>query len=213
MTGKFVTFEGCEGVGKSTQVKKLKEYLASRGINAVFTREPGGTPISEQIRTIILDPENKSMDDVTELMLYAAARRQHTQEFIKPRLENGETVICDRYIDSTTAYQGYARGLGSETVENLNALAVGDVNIDLTIFLDLPPERAFDRKGGRDEGDRLENEKMEFHKRVYDGFCKIAEKYPGRVVRVDASGSKQQTHEKIIKTLIERGIIPAENDK
>lgn len=213
MTGKFVTFEGCEGVGKSTQVKKLKEYLASRGINAVFTREPGGTPISEQIRTIILDPENKSMDDVTELMLYAAARRQHTQEFIKPRLENGETVICDRYIDSTTAYQGYARGLGSETVENLNALAVGDVNINLTIFLDLPPERAFDRKGGRDEGDRLENEKMEFHKRVYDGFCKIAEKYPGRVVRVDASGSKQQTHEKIIKTLIERGIIPAENDK
>ncbi|MDD7158654.1 MAG: dTMP kinase [Firmicutes bacterium] len=213
MTGKFVTFEGCEGVGKSTQVKKLKEYLVSRGINAVFTREPGGTPISEQIRTIILDPENKSMDDVTELMLYAAARRQHTQEFIKPRLENGETVICDRYIDSTTAYQGYARGLGSETVENLNALAVGDVNIDLTIFLDLSPERAFDRKGGRDEGDRLENEKMEFHKRVYDGFCKIAEKYPGRVVRVDASGSKQQTHEKIIKTLIERGIIPAENDK
>lgn len=213
MTGKFVTFEGCEGVGKSTQVKKLKEYLASRGINAVFTREPGGTPISEQIRTIILDPENKSMDDVTELMLYAAARRQHTQEFIKPRLENGETVICDRYIDSTTAYQGYARGLGSETVENLNALAVGDVNIDLTIFLDLSPERAFDRKGGRDEGDRLENEKMEFHKRVYDGFCKIAEKKPGRVVRVDASGSKQQTHEKIIKTLIERGIIPAENDK
>lgn len=213
MTGKFVTFEGCEGVGKSTQVKKLKEYLASRGINAVFTREPGGTPISEQIRTIILDPENKSMDDVTELMLYAAARRQHTQEFIKPRLENGETVICDRYIDSTTAYQGYARGLGSETVENLNALAVGDVNIDLTIFLDLPPERAFDRKGGRDEGDRLENEKMEFHKRVYDGFCKIAEKNPLRVVRVDASGSKQQTHEKIIKTLIERGIIPAENDK
>ncbi len=213
MTGKFVTFEGCEGVGKSTQVKKLKEYLVSRGINAVFTREPGGTPISEQIRTIILDPENKSMDDVTELMLYAAARRQHTQEFIKPRLENGETVICDRYIDSTTAYQGYARGLGSETVENLNALAVGDVNIDLTIFLDLSPERAFDRKGGRDEGDRLENEKMEFHKRVYDGFCKIAEKYPLRVVRVDASGSKQQTHEKIIKTLIERGIIPAENDK
>ena len=213
MTGKFVTFEGCEGVGKSTQVKKLKEYLVSRGINAVFTREPGGTPISEQIRTIILDPENKSMDDVTELMLYAAARRQHTQEFIKPRLENGETVICDRYIDSTTAYQGYARGLGSETVENLNALAVGDVNIDLRIFLDLSPERAFDRKGGRDEGDRLENEKMEFHKRVYDGFCKIAEKYPLRVVRVDASGSKQQTHEKIIKTLIERGIIPAENDK
>ena len=99
MTGKFVTFEGCEGVGKSTQVKKLKEYLVSRGINAVFTREPGGTPISEQIRTIILDPENKSMDDVTELMLYAAARRQHTQEFIKPRIENDETVLCDRYID------------------------------------------------------------------------------------------------------------------
>lgn len=105
-----------------------------------------------------------------------------------------------------------ARGLGAEKVESLNALAVGDVKIDLTIFLDFPPEKAFDRKGGRDTGDRLENEKMEFHKRVYEGFCAIAAKEPERVVRLDASGSKDQTHEKIIKTLIEKGIIPAEND-
>lgn len=212
MTGKFVTIEGCEGVGKSTQVRKLKEYLSLRGIKAVFTREPGGTPVSEQIRGVILNPENKDMDDVTELLLYVAARRQHTQRFIKPELESGNIVFCDRYIDSTTAYQGYARGLGAEEVERLNALAVGDVKIDLTIFLDFPPEKAFARKGGRDTGDRLENEKMEFHKRVYEGFCKIAEKEPCRVVRLDASGSKEQTHEKIVKLLIERGIIPSENN-
>lgn len=212
MTGKFVTIEGCEGVGKSTQVRKLKEYLSLRGIKAVFTREPGGTPVSEQIRGVILNPENKDMDDVTELLLYVAARRQHTQRFIKPELESGNIVFCDRYVDSTTAYQGYARGLGAEEVERLNALAVGDVKIDLTIFLDFPPEKAFARKGGRDTGDRLENEKMEFHKRVYEGFCKIAEKEPCRVVRLDASGAKEQTHEKIVKLLIERGIIPSENN-
>ncbi len=212
MTGKFVTIEGCEGVGKSTQVRKLKEYLFLRGIEAVFTREPGGTPVSEQIRGVILNPENKDMDDVTELLLYVAARRQHTQRFIKPELESGNIVFCDRYVDSTTAYQGYARGLGAEEVERLNALAVGDVKIDLTIFLDFPPEKAFARKGGRDTGDRLENEKMEFHKRVYEGFCKIAEKEPCRVVRLDASGAKEQTHEKIVKLLIERGIIPSENN-
>ena len=212
MTGKFVTIEGCEGVGKSTQVRKLKEYLSLRGIEAVFTREPCGTPVSEQIRGVILNPENKDMDDVTELLLYVAARRQHTQRFIKPELESGNIVFCDRYVDSTTAYQGYARGLGAEEVERLNALAVGDVKIDLTIFLDFPPEKAFARKGGRDTGDRLENEKMEFHKRVYEGFCKIAEKEPCRVVRLDASGAKEQTHEKIVKLLIERGIIPSENN-
>ena len=212
MTGKFVTIEGCEGVGKSTQVRKLKEYLSLRGIEAVFTREPGGTPVSEQIRGVILNPENKDMDDVTELLLYVAARRQHTQRFIKPELESGNIVFCDRYVDSTTAYQGYARGLGAEEVERLNALAVGDVKIDLTIFLDFPPEKAFARKGGRDTGDRLENEKMEFHKRVYEGFCKIAEKEPCRVVRLDASGAKEQTHEKIVKLLIERVIIPSENN-
>lgn len=212
MLGKFVTIEGCEGVGKSTQVKKLNEYLSARGIKAVFTREPGGTPISEQIRSIILNSENASMDDVTELMLYVAARRQHTAQFIKPELEKGNLVICDRYADSTTAYQGYARGLGAETVEKLNALAVGDVKIDLTVFLDFPPEQAFARKGGRDEGDRLENEKIDFHKRVYEGFCRIAERQPDRVIRLDASGTKQQTHEKIIAALIERGIIPPEND-
>ncbi|MBS6477218.1 MAG: dTMP kinase [Firmicutes bacterium] len=212
MTGKFVTIEGCEGVGKSTQVRKLKEYLSLRGIEAVFTREPGGTPVSEQIRGVILNPENKDMDDVTELLLYVAARRQHTQRFIKPELESGNIVFCDRYVDSTTAYQGYARGLGAEEVERLNALAVGDVKIDLTIFLDFPPEKAFARKGGRDTGDRLENEKMEFHKRVYEGFCKIAEKEPCRVARLDASGAKEQTHEKIVKLLIERGIIPSENN-
>ena len=151
MTGKFVTIEGCEGVGKSTQVRKLKEYLSLRGIEAVFTREPGGTPVSEQIRGVILNPENKDMDDVTELLLYVAARRQHTQRFIKPELESGNIVFCDRYVDSTTAYQGYARGLGAEEVERLNALAVGDVNrpYDFSRFSAGEGFRAERRKGYR----------------------------------------------------------------
>lgn len=210
MNGKFVTLEGCEGVGKSTQLKKLKEYLDCRGIDAVFTREPGGTSISEQIREIILNKDNSAMDPVTELMLYIAARRQHTQEFILKKLDEGKLVVCDRYADSTVAYQGYARGLGSELVKKLNALAMGDVKIDLTLFLDYPPEKAFVRKGGRDESDRLENEKIDFHRSVYEGFLKIAELETDRFVRIDASGEKQRTHSLIIKTLTARGIIPEE---
>lgn len=212
MNGKFVTLEGCEGVGKSTQLENLKEYLFRRGIDAVFTREPGGTRISECIRSIILCRDYAEMDPMTELMLYMAARRQHTQEFIRKKLEEGRLVICDRYADSSVAYQGCARGLGTELVKQLNALAMGGVKIDLTLFLDYPPEKAFRRKGGRDAGDRLENEKIDFHNRVYSGFVKIAEEEPERFMRIDASGEKEQTHAEIVKTLIGKGIIPPENN-
>lgn len=208
MRGKLITLEGCEGVGKSTQLKKLKEYLSERGVDAVFTREPGGTNISEQIRKIILNKDNTEMDAVTELLLYMAARRQHTAEFIDKQLSEGKLVVCDRYADSSVAYQGFARGLGVELVKNLNAIAMGDVKIDLTLFLDLPPETAFERKGGRDLGDRLENEKMEFHKRVYDGFLNIAKEDGERFVLIDASGEKERTHSEIIRVLKQRGIIP-----
>lgn len=211
MKGKFVTLEGCEGVGKSTQLRLLQEYLERRGIDAVFTREPGGTAISEQIRAVILDKNNSEMDAVTELLLYEAARRQHTTQFIARRLEEGKLVVCDRYADSSVAYQGYARGIGADVVKKLNALATAGVKTDVTLFLDLAPEQAFCRKGGRDEQDRLENEKIEFHKKVYAGFLSIAQEERERFVRIDASGDKMQTHARIIRVLADKGVVPPED--
>lgn len=206
MKGKFVTIEGCEGAGKSTQIRLIREALAERGIAAEFTREPGGTPIAEQIRAIILDAGNTAMEPVTELLLYAAARRQHTTERIRRALEAGKLVFCDRYIDSTTAYQGYARGLDRHTIDALNRLAMADVEIDLTLFIDVPPDVGFARKGGADKTDRLENERADFHRKVYEGFLDIARTEP-RVAVVDASGRKEETHANIMRILKERNIL------
>ena len=207
MQGKFITIEGCEGVGKSTQLALLKEYFENKGIDAIFTREPGGTPIAEQIRSIILNAENKALTPVTELLLYAAARRQHTEEKIKKALEEGKVVVCDRYADSTVAYQGYARNLDKDLIESLNKIAKANVKIDLTLFLDLDPEKGFARKGGADKNDRLENEKIDFHKRVYQGFVDIAEKDKQRVARIDSSVSKEEVFEQIVKALEKAGIV------
>lgn len=206
MKGKFITIEGCEGVGKSTQLKKLREYLNSKGVDAVFTREPGGTEISEQIRGVILNPNNKEMTPVTELLLYAAARRQHTEELIIKSVNEGKIVICDRYADSTMAYQGWGRNLDKTLIESLNSLALADVKIDCTLFLDLEPEKGFLRKGGADKGDRMENEKLDFHKKVYDGFCDIANKEKERVVRIDASVDADGVFEQIRRALENLGI-------
>ena len=203
----FVTIEGCEGVGKTTQIKLLKEYLEKRGVNAVFTREPGGSIISEQIRKIILDGRNKEMTDVCEALLYSAARNQHLRDVVIPALEAGKTVFCDRYTDSTFAYQGCARGLGEEYVTTLNRLAVGEYMPELTIFLDLDPVSAFRRKGGPDKKDRLETQGDEFFRAVYKGYLTAAEREPERIVRIDASGSKENTHRLITETLIKKGII------
>ena len=137
MNGKFVTIEGCDGVGKSTQVRLLKERFEREGIDAVFTREPGGTPIAEKIRGIILGAGNSEMDGLTELFLYEASRRQHTLEIIEPALQSGRLVVCDRYIDSTLAYQGYGRGLDTDRIRKLNEWAMGDAKIDLTLFLNV----------------------------------------------------------------------------
>ncbi|MBQ0099092.1 MAG: dTMP kinase [Firmicutes bacterium] len=207
MKGKFITFEGCEGVGKSHQLRRLKEYLELNNIKFFATREPGGNVVSEKIREIILDKNNTSLTDECEALLYASARAQLLKEVIKPKLDNGELVICDRYIDSSIAYQGYARGLGEEFVESINSYAIKNFMPDLTIFLDLPPIEAFKRKGGVDKNDRLELSGMEFHNKVYEGYLSLAKKYPNRIVKIDASGSKEQTQEKIINALKENGII------
>lgn len=209
MRGKFVTIEGCEGVGKSTQVRFLKEYCLQHNITAVFTREPGGTEIAERIREVILDQKNSGMDGITELLLYQAARREHTLKFILPALDDGKTVFCDRYIDSTTAYQSYARGIDLEIVEYFNKIGSKDIRIDLTLFLNLDSESGFTRKGGADKSDRLENEGVMFHKKVYNGFLETAKKYKDRFAVIDVSGDKRQTHEKIIAVLKDKDIFSA----
>lgn len=204
--GKFITLEGCEGVGKSTQTRFLKEYCIKNSILAFFTREPGGTDIAEKIRHIVLDADNKDMDSITELLLYIASRRQHTEKLIKEKLEQGCIVFCDRYIDSTMAYQGYARGLDKDMIAKLNEWAMGDTKIDYTIFMNVSPRDGFSRKGGVDKSDRLELEGVEFHKKVYEGFCAIASNEPKRVINIVASGTKFETHDKIVKALKERGV-------
>ncbi|MBO7345339.1 MAG: dTMP kinase [Clostridia bacterium] len=207
MKGKFITLEGCEGVGKSHQIRLLEEYLKKNQIKYYLTREPGGTPVSEQIRSVILDGKNVSMTDECEALLYAAARAQLLKEEIKPRLEAGELVLCDRYIDSSFAYQGYARGLGVEFIEKINSFAIQNFMPDYTLFLNLTPEQAFKRKGGVDKNDRLELSGMEFHQKVYDGYIELSRRYKERFIVIDASGEKQQTHAKIIGALKEKGII------
>ncbi len=207
MKGKFITFEGCEGVGKSTQIRLLKEYIEKSGVKAIFTREPGGVPICEAVRGIILNKDYTEMSPICEALLYAASRAQLVREIIVPALESGKHVFCDRYVDSSFAYQGFARNLGLENIEAINSFATIGAVPDVTIFLDLPPELAFSRKGGRDKTDRIELETIEFHKKVYEGYKAVAKKYPERVVCIKPLGSKIETHKEIVAVLKKRGIL------
>jgi len=202
--GIFITFEGCEGAGKSTQVRLLKEYLEKSGKDVVITREPGGTAISEKIRQIILDRHNIEMDIVTEALLYAASRAQHVAEVISPALSLGKIVVCDRFSDSTVAYQSYARGLDLKLIETLNGICEKGCEPDITFFLDIPPEEGLSRKGGADKADRLESEAFEFHKKVYNGYKELAKEYPKRIITIDAIGSLEETHNRIVAALIKR---------
>ena len=201
MKGKFITFEGCEGSGKSTHVALFKEYLDRNGIDYIFLREPGGVSISEKIRNIILDVENKEMCDRAEALLYAAARAQLITEKIIPALNEGKLVVVDRYIDSSFAYQGYARGLGIDFIEKINSYAIESCMPDKTVFLDISPKVAFERKGGADKDDRLELSGIEFHERVYEGYKLLALNYPERVISIDPTGTKAETHAKIIESI------------
>lgn len=204
--GYFVTLEGGEGSGKSTQLGLLEDYLSKGGYDVIFTREPGGTPISEEIRKILLGGENTEMCDETEALLFAAARVQHIKEKILPAVAAGKTVVCDRYVHSSLVYQGYARGLG-DFVEKVNSYAFENCMPDVTIFLDITPERAFARKGGADKDDRMEQSGMDFHKRVYDGYVRVAEKFPEHFVRINADRPVEDVFEDILSTLENRGVI------
>ena len=183
--GYFISFEGGDGSVKSTQIQILREFLEERGYDVILTREPGGTPISEKIRSIILDKANSEMDDMTEALLYAAARAQLVSQIIRPALEEGKVVICDRFVDSSMAYQAYARGLG-DSVKTINAFAVGDCMPDLTILLKVNPQVGSSRIGNR-ERDRIELASSDFHKKVYEGYLQLEKLYPERIVGIDAA--------------------------
>ena len=205
--GKFITFEGCEGCGKSTQVRLFNEYLTKEGIPHIFTREPGGEKISEEIRRILLDANNAEMTNECEALLYAASRVQHLNDRVEPALAAGKLVVCDRYVDSSLAYQGYGRGLGREFVSGVNAYALQNYLPDVTIFIDLTPEAAFKRKHGADENDRLEQAGMAFHQRVYDGFKKVAAAYPERFVCVDGNQTPEEIFAEVLAVLKERNCL------
>jgi dTMP kinase len=195
--GMFITFEGIEGCGKSTQVELLRKHLNRLGHEVLITREPGGCLIGEKIRDILLDPANSGMTALTELLLYEASRAQHVADVIGPALEAGVTVISDRFYDASTAYQGHARGLGADTVMELNLVATGGLRPDLTIVLDLPASEGL-RRLGRDL-DRIESEAIDFHEKVRNGYIEVARKDPERVKVVDSSDAIETTASEVVK--------------
>ena len=207
MRGKFITFEGCDGCGKSTQLKMLSTYLAEHSVPHIFTREPGGGAISEAIREILLSGKNADMTDECEALLFAAARVQHLRDRVEPALSAGKLVVCDRYVDSSLAYQAYARELGREFIEKINAYALEKYLPDLTVFIDLTPEAAFRRKHGADENDRMEQAGMAFHKRVYEGYSALADENSQRIVRVNGERSPEEIFADVLALLQERNCL------
>ena len=197
MAGLFITFEGGECSGKTTVIVEVCKKLEEMGIPFISTREPGGIRIAEDIRKIILDINNTAMTRECEALLYAASRMQHLSERVLPALEAGKVVICDRFLDSSLAYQGYARGIGFDDVLRANSFAL-DYLPGLTIFIDVTPDVALKRLSGRDKTDRLDLEKNDFHQRVYEGYHAVMNMYPERVVRVDGN----QCLEDVVKDCI-----------
>lgn len=193
--GKFIVLEGIEGAGKSRQSALLVDALRARGVDAIATREPGGAPLGEKLRELILDPKY-APDAITELYMYSAARRDHLKYVVEPALDAGKVVVCDRFIYSTLAYQGYGRGLDLDFIRTVNAATISPTKVDLALLLDISPEAGFARKGGADKADRLERESLEFFGRVYAGFKAMCES--GELVAIDASGAKEETAAKIL---------------
>ncbi|MDN5311605.1 dTMP kinase [Thermoanaerobacteraceae bacterium SP2] len=195
MKGKFITIEGPDGAGKTTQVKKIYEYLTSRGRKVLVTREPGGTALGEKLREVLLSPAGESPVPEAEALIYAASRAQLIKNVISPALLRGTYVLCDRFVDSSLAYQGWARGLGIEEILGINRWFIGELWPDLTILLDIDPEVSLKRL--ERARDRLEKETLEFHKRVREGFLKVREIFPERIVAVDASRSPEEVFDRI----------------
>ncbi|MBI1317436.1 MAG: dTMP kinase [Candidatus Hydrogenedens sp.] len=195
--GLFISFEGVEGCGKSTQLRLLEEYLRAQGRDCVVTREPGGVPIAEAIRELLLNPDHEAMTPEAELLLYAAARAQHVGEKIVPALEAGKVVLCDRFADSTTAYQGGGRGFDTARLAQLHGWATGGRWPDRTLLLDLDAEAGLERARQRGRRDRIEREDIAFHQRVRQAYLDLAVLEPERIKVVSASGSIEEIHQQI----------------
>lgn len=204
----FISFEGIEGSGKTTQARHVFRFLQDKGHDCVLTREPGGTRIGEKIRAILLDPSNKDMDPLTELLLYTADRAQHIKAILHPSLAEGRTVLCDRYYDATMVYQGFARGLDVELVQKTHQLLFDDLKPDMTLLLDLPAEigltRAWEQiKNGNRAGaeTRFEEERLSFHRKVREGYLELSKREPERFRVIDASKDEHEVLKKIITVL------------
>ncbi|MGN7361019.1 dTMP kinase [Paenibacillus sp. SAF-054] len=204
--GIFVTLEGGDGSGKTTVIAKVKEYLESRSIPHIMTREPGGIEIAEKIREIILNPSHTAMDSRTEALLYAASRSQHLAEKVEPALAEGKLVLCDRFVDSSLVYQGYARGIGMDEVWSINEFAIHDRMPQLTFYLDIKPEVGLARIAASHEREvnRLDLEGLPFHHKVREGYLKLAERFADRIVVIDASQTVENVERDIIRSLEER---------
>ncbi|HOV27540.1 MAG TPA: dTMP kinase [Pseudobacteroides sp.] len=190
--GYFITVEGTDGAGKTTQIKLIEDYLKSKNKSVVVTREPGGTNIGEKIRDILLDSQNSEMGIITEMLLYASARAQLVSEVIRPAIEEGKVVICDRFVDSSYVYQGFGRGIDLKIITDVNRVALDGLLPDITLFFDINPVDALRRRSNSSELDRIEKEKMDFHKRVYNGYKKLAMLYSDRINCIDSNRSVEE---------------------
>ncbi len=209
MTGRFITFEGIEGCGKTTQARLLAQKLRDLGLSVVLTREPGGTPIAERIREVLLDSNNTEMADETEMFLYLASRAQHAAERVLPALTRGDWVICDRFGDSTVCYQGWGGGLDIELIHSLNRVATQDREPDMTFVLDIDVETGLLRARGSDAaGDRMEQKAIEYHQKVREGFLDLARTAPDRVKIIDGRREVEEIAEEIFRLV--KPLIPAE---
>lgn len=204
MQGRFITMEGGEGAGKSTQMERIASWLEKRGQSVVQTREPGGTELAELVRDILLDKRHDALSSQAELLLVFAARAQHLAEVIRPALERGDTVLCDRFTDATWAYQGGGRGLAAEDIAVLEQLVHGDLQPDLTLLLDLPVEQGMGRAARRSESDRFESESAEFFGRVRQAYLDRAAAHPGRYAIIDASRNEDTVWAQILGVLEQR---------
>lgn len=202
---KFISFEGGEGAGKSTIISRLSHDLTAKGYQLLVTREPGGIPIAEKIREVILDRDHTAMDARTEALLYAAARRQHLVEKVLPALEKGSIVICDRFVDSSLAYQGFARGLGIEEIWSVNEFAIQELMPSLTIYLDVEPTVGLERIAAAHnrEINRLDLESTGFHDKVRAGYLELCKRYPDRIEKVDANKSLTDVYEQVFARIIQ----------